>query len=561
MRTPFPITYKNVKACPVINQNQVMEWSITREGVFCAKIPDSLFQQEKDDIMSAFSEHRPWVPGSSQPKVDAEGRAMTLRTAQTLLPFTCMDGADLTYEVDEHTRFLLGREIARGGQISDACKAIPAEQWAGFVRELFARIIGDPAPLDTASLGTEWIKMVHDKAEEFPEWDNLRQLGAGDEWGAGLGAAIMARKLADRFKSELEKLTFTDPAKLEANAQVTKEIAGTSEGAKLAIGRARAAAKAAKAAASACALAIEVSESLGGVIREAVKSATSEISETLVAMSSLGCGGEPGHASIVTGPRRELVEAFLRDDKLRRVAELAGRLRVAARAAQKAKVRYLPEQITSVTLGGEIARLLPSELALLALEETEVLALRRIVEREALQYEMRGREAVDRGPLILCVDESGSMNGAKHELAMATGLALIEIAAMQRRPFALVHFDSRVSNTWVVEKPREIPMDVLAKQVAMFSGGGTDFEPPLQNSAHLIEAVSAMRESDVVLLTDGAASWQAGPERLAKLGARLWGIEIGGQFSSKQRSKMAGVATLNPDLSGSVKKLDLVLGI
>lgn len=558
------VVHGSVRAVPrtdlVNGVTKVVEWTVYRSGQKVASVPDSVFQDEREALLTAIDSGKPWVP-SGGGVVSFDGRTLARGTAKGLLPGVCIESPDLTYEVDENTRFLLGRELGRGGQLADAVKAVTVEPWAGFVRELFARIIGDPVELDAGALGTEWVKMIHAKASELAEWEKLCELGEGDEWISGIGTSVVATKLADKFRHALDQLPHEDPAKLQATADAVADALSDCEGAQQAVGKAIVRVTNAIAAANEVAEVLKASDTLGNTIEEASRAALVEISAVSSAMSALGCGNEPGHASRVNGPRRELVDAFRKDAKLQRVARLAGRLRVAARAAQRAKVIYTPEQVVDVTLGGEVARLLPSELALLAIEETELAEMRRIVEREALQYELQGHDACDRGPLIFCVDESGSMSGPRHELAMATALALIEVAALQKRAFALVHFDAMVTNTWLVERPASIPLNELVKQVGLFSGGGTHFEPPLREATKLVRTAPAMREADVILLTDGEAEWSQGPAGLAELGARLWGIEIGGQFKSYQRKVMAGIATLNVDLSGSVEKLDLVLGI
>jgi len=76
---------------------------------------------------------------------------------------------------------------------------------------------------------------------------------------------------------------------------------------------------------------------------------------------------------------------------------------------------------------------LPVELARLADPEFELDALRRIVERQALCREHHAIEPVGKGPIIVVLDESGSMDGEKCHTAKALALALAWIARQQRR--------------------------------------------------------------------------------------------------------------------------------
>ena len=90
--------------------------------------------------------------------------------------------------------------------------------------------------------------------------------------------------------------------------------------------------------------------------------------------------------------------------------------------------------------GGDVGRLLPAELARLVVPELELDALRRIAERQAMCREHHAAEPVGKGPVIVCVDESGSMEGEKDHTAKALALALAWVARHQRRWCALVAY-------------------------------------------------------------------------------------------------------------------------
>src|SRR6185312_10631442 len=96
--------------------------------------------------------------------------------------------------------------------------------------------------------------------------------------------------------------------------------------------------------------------------------------------------------------------------------------------------------------------------------------LRDLVESRALQYKLEGSESLGKGPLVVCLDKSGSMAGAADIWATAVALALLEVAQRQRRPFALLSFDARVKDEVIVAPGEMLP------EGALFIGcaGGTD---------------------------------------------------------------------------------------
>ena len=131
-----------------------------------------------------------------------------------------------------------------------------------------------------------------------------------------------------------------------------------------------------------------------------------------------------------TQARLAMVGRFRRPD-------LAGRFRRVAQSKQRWKVTHGLDDVVGVEPGGDISRLLPIELAQLTVPELELDTLRRIVERQALCREHHATEPVGKGPIILAIDESGSMQGEKAHTAKALGLALAWIARHQKRWCAL----------------------------------------------------------------------------------------------------------------------------
>jgi uncharacterized protein with von Willebrand factor type A (vWA) domain len=542
-----------------------IEWTLALNGHRAGIVSNEAFKADRTAILLALSTGKPYVP--STPFVEIDGRRMGSEEFVEHNRRQFAAGKDVSLVVDAETRELAELERASGGQLSTVVDGIQSELWPNFARELFARLYGDPKPTGSPP-GPETLSgTLHAALSESEEWGQLQEMSRGDEWAAGIGSAKLGQRLIERFGDQLRELPKQDPAKLATDADTLAEMlrGDTSEEANRITSAARQrwndATQAEKEVAS-------IIESNWDETTETIRSAAQEVSVELArveaAMVGLGHGNGGGSFSKVAGPKDELLRRMRSDPKLRRVAEMAGRLKIAARKAQRSKTKYIPEQISGVTIGGELSRLLPSELALLADDDTEILAIKRVIEREALEYAVSGHESLDRGPLVFCVDESGSMRGSRHEMAMALAVALIEVCAMQKRAFALVHFDSCVRRTWVCRKPATLHPETLFAEIGYFSGGGTDFEPPLVESARLIrDGQIGLKEADVMLLTDGAAGWvqRGAMTELSELGARVWGISIGGCFTEPQKAQLAGLAALPESLEGLADGLSVVLGV
>jgi hypothetical protein len=132
-------------------------------------------------------------------------------------------------------------------------------------------------------------------------------------------------------------------------------------------------------------------------------------------------------------------------------------------------VRHGADEITDVEQGADLARALPAELAKLCPPRHRLDFMRSFLERQVLQYQLSGNETLGRGPLVLLLDKSASMEGTKDIWSTALALALLEHAHAERRPFVLVDFNSRVTYEATVEPGGQLPH--LAPHRTSLKGG------------------------------------------------------------------------------------------
>jgi len=214
---------------------------------------------------------------------------------------------------------------------------------------------------------------------------------------------------------------------------------------------------------------------------QAVAGAASEVEEIRDAESAMGGMGAGGTGAKI--PKDELRKRFQRirnNQTLARICQLAGRYRRMAAAMQRRKVLHGQDDIVGVTLGDNVASLIPSELAQLADEDLELDTMRRIIESCAMVRDHRGVEKVAKGPIVVVVDESGSMDGEPVCQAKAYALAMYWIARHQRRWCCLVGFSGSEEGNFLVLKPDEDKSIELMDWLEHFFGGGTDMDVPLK---------------------------------------------------------------------------------
>jgi uncharacterized protein with von Willebrand factor type A (vWA) domain len=239
-------------------------------------------------------------------------------------------------------------------------------------------------------------------------------------------------------------------------------------------------------------------------VGKALAKATEEVGEANEAVASLGMGpGSPG-----SNDPKAIASLFRRvraNWTLKRICELAGRFRRVAMSKQRLKAAHGQDDMVGVTLDGDLARLLPSELARLAVPEFELDMLRRIVERQAMCREYRGVEPVAKGPVIVAVDESGSMEGEKVHTAKALALALAWIARHQKRWIALVAYSGSSGERLLALPPGRWNEVALMDWLEGFIGKGSSLDVPVQEMPEYYLRLNAPPgKTDVVFITDAS---------------------------------------------------------
>ncbi|MBL4753643.1 MAG: VWA domain-containing protein [Flavobacteriales bacterium] len=218
---------------------------------------------------------------------------------------------------------------------------------------------------------------------------------------------------------------------------------------------------------------------------------------------------------------------YLAEDKgARKVADILGKMRQIESSERIEKVKHstrteVPvidvsskEEIIGIRLGKDIEHALPSELSLLSDPETSLLFDIKYIESRLLCFEMQGETLMSRdeeveteqlieeedklGPMILCVDTSGSMHGTPESIAKAMALFLSSQAKEQNRPCYLINFSTCIST---FELTGTEGLSSLIQFLSQSFYGGTDVAPALRHALKKMEDES-YQKADVLVLSD-----------------------------------------------------------
>ena len=241
-------------------------------------------------------------------------------------------------------------------------------------------------------------------------------------------------------------------------------------------------------------------------VGKALAAAKEEVSELHEAASAFGIG--PG--ALGSNDPKAVAALFKRvrsDPALKRICELAGRYRRVAQSRQRRKTVHGLDDVMGVEPDGDLARLLPHELAKLVVPELELDTLRRLVERQTLCREYHASEPVGKGPIIITSDESGSMQGEKAHTAKALALALAWIARQQNRWCALVAYSGDSGERLLALPPGRWDESALADWLTAFIGRGSDLDVPVRELPRMhAELRAPTGVTDVIMVTDAICS-------------------------------------------------------
>ncbi len=152
--------------------------------------------------------------------------------------------------------------------------------------------------------------------------------------------------------------------------------------------------------------------------------------------------------------------------------------------------------------------------------------LSRLLQRRALTYGMTGREPQAKGPIVVLLDESGSMRrDGKDVWSKAVALALLSTATRQNRSWHLVGFNGAITREVSIPAGRGALADIV-QALDCRCKGGTNFDKPVTRAVKLIRESVTMRQADVVVVTDGKATLEEGTVEGARGLTRIEGVSF-----------------------------------
>lgn len=406
-----------------------------------------------------------------------------------------------------------------------------------------------------------------------PAWQQLRESALGDHVAAGIGAAAFVeetlaalpdevkeaarqqaqqqaqadqqRTAADQTAADAQTLVdlladlqaqYGDAVAPEATAEIQQQIAELKQQAAGARAQAQQIEAQAAQARAACQAGIEAqSAQIAAAMNHAAAAAQeqAQAAKDFVRGFSEAAGGDGGVVSPETA--RAAMEALRVNPNLKDLADLLGWARQMVRGEWRKSPRARTELVGYKTRPLQPAHLAGFEWAAL-LSGDATLELdweRRAIDGGLRHRQYGGQEKRNAGAMIIVRDESGSMAGSPHALAVALEWALLEIARRDKRPFYSIPFSGK--DQFEVWTDFDATPTDLADHLSHFYSGGTELYGPLEEAIEIVNSSTGPEQrADILVITDGvfgeptavfqamlAASRASGPLKIALVSVGL----------------------------------------
>lgn len=229
----------------------------------------------------------------------------------------------------------------------------------------------------------------------------------------------------------------------------------------------------------------------------------------------------------------EILETFAqlleRDESLQELAALLGKQSRAQAVFEKElrdktviKTEWQPQpayrgEINGLRFSNDIASVLPSELAMMRNTAAKKLFQLKFAQKQLLSFDYQRDEEIlktktvqeevsrekeePKGPIIICVDTSGSMHGTPENIAKTVTFALAKIAMEQERNCYLISFSTGIETLDLSGAQGGASLKKLVHFLRMSFNGGTDAAPALTHSVKMLHEDN-YKNADVLMISD-----------------------------------------------------------
>ena len=342
---------------------------------------------------------------------------------------------------------------------------------------------------------------------ESPVWPRLVALSVGDQFTAGNNAVNVLNELSEVIEAQIEQGSL-DAETLASAGQQLQDIREQFMEAKKEGDNAKAAELRQKG--KELGQQIEqtlqqAGEAIQPQVDKAVDRAHQAAKDTQEAMAQLA-GSEAGKGVALNDvdQKRKLARKLSNNPSLKALVRKLGALRQAwadRKRARKSRASY--SDIVGAKFSDEVIKAFPAEVALAATEQGRALFALKYSQKTLLtkDYEAKIKE-LDKGPVVLYIDISGSMAGESELWSKAIAYVVAEECLKQNRAMHIHLFDTVIQKSIHLDKDRANNERLLDFVLGWTTKGGTSFCSVID---HALTKINFVEKADILMITDGNA--------------------------------------------------------
>jgi len=226
---------------------------------------------------------------------------------------------------------------------------------------------------------------------------------------------------------------------------------------------------------------------------------------------------------------KKYAELLQQDTSLQKLAEMLGRMRQAEKEYEEEifsemvpkpawKIEHAAKsELVGIHESDDISSMLPAEAVLLADKTTEPLFYKKFTEKKLQTFEYQSKvffweeeeikkkrrkekeKEEKKGPIIICVDTSGSMQGTPETVAKTLCFALLKMAVKDNRKCYLISFSTGIETLNLTDLKNNL--ERLIEFLSMSFQGGTDATPAIREALRMLETQD-YKKADVIMVSD-----------------------------------------------------------
>ena len=354
-------------------------------------------------------------------------------------------------------------------------------------QDLFASLYkGEPTLKEECPLGTELNRKQVETFMEDRQYDEIRAYTTFDDFSSALACSDVMSTVIQRFKEDEELRKLAEQQNQQGKKNPNDGDGNEGDNGNDFGNRVN-----------------QASSKIRQAFRQGLKKAQKNAEEREETFQALGCGQDSGERKSMSFEDKEkLLEQYR---KVKNMAKYIGKYRNLSTSARSERITSTRTELCGVTMGADVVRALPQELAELNHPVLKYDFFRKMQEHQLLQYELEVNEPTGMGSIVCLVDDSGSMYQENEYIARGVMFGLLECAKKDKRNFAVDIFSCDDENfSMEIPNGNYTPKQMIELLTVSY-GNGTSFEEPLEFAMKTIEK-DKFKNADIVMITDMACN-------------------------------------------------------